>query len=327
MRAVADAVHRSGGAVSAQITHSGSYNFLPGLEETRFPRTSSTGVYSEGLLGGRPLKIGMKPSEMEQTASRFAEAARLAREAGFDAVEIHMGHGYLLSQFLSPAINRRRDAYGGKDPARRAQFPAMVLRRVLDAVGKHLAVTCKVASYEGCTGGSTGDDAAEIVKILESEGAHLIVLTGGLNKQSVWVMFGSRFPFAKMQSQAKGFRRLAFAVLDRRQPKNLEFRELYLLKHSLVVRRAVDMPLAYLGGVRSLDNVKKVLAEGFECIAMARPLIHDPAFVNKLRTGGVCVSECDNRNECVTNMHGPSGTQCVLRPRDDLELNRIPAGA
>ena len=326
MRAVADAVHRAGGAISAQITHSGSYNFLPRLEDTRFPRTSTTGFYEEGFLGGRPFKVAMTSSDMEKTADRFASGAQLAREAGFDAVEIHMGHGYLLSQFLSPAINHRRDSFGGADPADRVRFPAMVLRRVLDAVGRDLAVTCKVASYEGCKGGTTGEDAAEIVKVLEAEGAHLIVLTGGLNKQSVWVMFGSKFPFAEMRLQAKGFRRLAFARLDRQQPQDLKFREMYLLEHSRKVRAAVKLPLAYLGGVRSLDNVKQLMDEGFECVAMARPLVHDLAFVNKLRDGSISCSGCDSRNECVTNMHGPAGTQCVLTPRDDLDLNRVPAG-
>lgn len=325
LRKIAETVHREGGAVSAQITHSGSYNFLPRLEETWLPRTSTTGFYEEGVLGGRPFKVAMNVAEMERTAEAFAGAARLVREAGFDAVEIHMGHGYLLSQFLSPALNRRRDRFGGSEPLNRVRFPAMVLRRVLDAVGNELAVTCKVASYDGCAGGTTGEDAAAIVRGLESEGAHLVVLTGGLNKQSVWVMFGSPFPFEQMKQQARGLRRIAFSLLARRQPRDLAFRELYLLEHSLKVRAAVRLPLAYLGGVRSLSGVNQAMAAGFECVALARPLVHDPEFVNKLRDGVIDSSGCNSCNACVLSMHGPGGTQCILVPRDDARLNGVPA--
>ena len=100
-------------------------------------------------MSGRFLKQAMTRGQMSTIADEFAQAARHARDAGFDAVEIHMGHGYLLSQFLSPLYNRRRDAYGG-DAARRAAFPVEVLRRVLDAVARDLAVVCKIGVTEAC---------------------------------------------------------------------------------------------------------------------------------------------------------------------------------
>ncbi|KML27916.1 flavin oxidoreductase, partial [Burkholderia lata] len=136
-RALTDAVHRHGAAASAQITHGGCFTFLPSLS-TRRPLSASGGFNKVGVMSGRFLKQAMTRDQMSAIADEFAQAARHARDAGFDAVEIHMGHGYLLSQFLSPLYNRRRDAYGG-DAARRAAFPAEVLRRVLDAVGRDLA--------------------------------------------------------------------------------------------------------------------------------------------------------------------------------------------
>ncbi|MCM3754984.1 hypothetical protein M3665_23985, partial [Bacillus licheniformis] len=144
-------------------------------------------------MSGRFLKQAMTREQMSAIADEFAQAARHARDAGFDAVEIHMGHGYLLSQFLSPLYNRRRDAYGG-DAARRAAFPVDVLRRVLDAVGRDLAVVCKIGVTEGVRGGGTADDACEIARRLEAEGAHLLVLSGGMNIESVWQLFGSPLP-------------------------------------------------------------------------------------------------------------------------------------
>lgn len=125
-RALTDAVHRHGAAASAQITHGGCFTFLPSLS-TKRPLSASGGLNKVGVMSGRFLKQAMTRDQMTVIADEFARASRHACDAGFDAVEIHMGHGYLLSQFLSPLYNRRRDAYGG-DAARRAAFPVEVLR-------------------------------------------------------------------------------------------------------------------------------------------------------------------------------------------------------
>jgi 2,4-dienoyl-CoA reductase-like NADH-dependent reductase (Old Yellow Enzyme family) len=150
LRVLTDAVHAHGAAACAQITHGGAFTFLPGLS-SRYPLSASGGFNPPGVLSGRLFKTAMTEADMQRVAEEFAAAARRARDAGFDAVEIHMGHGYLLSQFLSPAYNHRRDAYGGAVEAR-ARFPLQVLRRVLDAVGRDLAVTCKIGVTEGKRG-------------------------------------------------------------------------------------------------------------------------------------------------------------------------------
>lgn len=120
----------------------------------------------------------MTERDMNCVADEFAQAARLAREAGFDAVEIHMGHGYLLNQFLSPLSNHRRDHFGG-DAEGRSRFPAMVLRRVKDAVGGRIAVTCKLNQTDAASGGIDAQQAALTAKILERDGADLLTLSGG----------------------------------------------------------------------------------------------------------------------------------------------------
>ena len=178
-------------------------------------------------MSGRCLRRAMTESDMEQIAQEFAAAARLAREAGFDAVEIHMGHGYLLSQFVSPLYNKRRDRYGGSIE-NRVHYPAMVLRRVLDAVGNDMAVLCKFSVTDGVAGGNTSDDGAAIAGILEREGAHLLVLSAGMNVESITTMFGSMFP---KENRAKPPNLIIAAgmFLQRlTEPKNFAFREMYL---------------------------------------------------------------------------------------------------
>ena len=267
LRVLTDAVHRHGAAACAQITHGGCFTFLPELS-TRRPLSASGGFNKVGMMSGRFLKQAMSEHEMDAYARQFAQAARVAREAGFDAVEIHMGHGYLLSQFLSPLYNRRRDAYGGS-PEKRARFPSEVLRAVLDAVGGDMAVLCKIGVTEGVKGGGTADDAAAIARILEAEGAHMLVLSGGMNVESVWQLFGGPMPAEARANVSNPIVRCAMSLQKLTEPKFDGFREMYLLDHSRKVREAVRMPLAYLGGVRSRANIELAMREGFDAVAMA----------------------------------------------------------
>ena len=324
LRVLTDAVHGEGAAACAQITHGGAFTFLPELS-TRYPRSASGGFNAAGVISGRLFRTGMKPDDLERTAGEFVAAARLAREAGFDAVELHMGHGYLLSQFLSPAYNKRRDQYGGSTE-NRARFPAMVLRHVLDAVGKDLAVTCKVCVTEGFKGGATAEDAAIVAQVLEREGAHLLVLSGGMNVEAPWAIFGSPMPRAATEGLQNPVIRTATRIMRLWEPK-ISFHELYFMEHSRKVRAAVRMPLAYLGGVKSVAGVEQAMAEGFDCVVMARALIHDAQLVNKFRSGEATQSGCTACNECVVMMYTPGGTSCVLNAPNDAELNRTPAAA
>lgn len=324
-RALTDAVHRHNAAASAQITHGGCFTFLPELS-TRRPLSSSGGLNKVGLMSGRFFKQAMTERDMDACAAQFAQAARHARDAGFDAVEIHMGHGYLLSQFLSPLYNRRDDAYGGTT-AQRALFPLRVLRRVLDAVGRDCAVLCKIGVTEGVKGGNTAKDAAEIAQLLEAEGAHMLVLSGGMNVESVWQLFGSPLPAEARANVSNPVVRTAMRLQKLTEPRFDGFREMYFLEHSRKVREAVTMPLAYLGGVRSAANVAQALEEGFDAVAMARALLFEPGFVERLRRENAAVSGCTSCNRCVVSMYTPGGTACVLQGENDPAPNRIPAHA
>jgi 2,4-dienoyl-CoA reductase (NADPH2) len=324
LMALTEAVHKEGAAICAQITHGGAFTFVPRLS-TRYPLSSSGGFNPPGVLSGRLFKTGMKLQDMERIADEFVAAARLAREAGFDAVEIHMGHGYMLSQFLSPAYNKRRDDFGGTTE-KRARFPLMVLRRVLDAVGRELAVNCKICVTEGFKRGATAEDAAIVAGLLEKEGANLLVLSGGMNIEAPWAIFGSNMPREATEIVQNPIVRFA-AKLQRLGEPRVRFHEMYFLEHSRKVRATVKMPLAFLGGVKSLRSVEQAMAEGFDCVVMGRALIHDPALVSKFHAGIATESGCTSCNQCVVMMYTPGGTACVLREPNDPELNRTPAAA
>jgi 2,4-dienoyl-CoA reductase (NADPH2) len=236
-----------------------------------------------------------------------------------------MGHGYLLSQFLSPAYNKRHDEFGGSTE-KRVRFPAMVLRRVLDAVGGKLAVNCKISVTEGFRDGGTAEDAVVIARRLEKEGADLIVLSGGMNVEAPWTIFGSPLPKEATDVVQNPIVRFASRLQRLMQPK-IEFQPMYLLEHSRKVRAAVTMPLAYLGGVKSLEGVKQAMNDGFDFIVMGRALIHDPDLVNQFRDGRASESGCTSCNRCVVSMYTPGGTTCVIKGLNDPALNRIPAAS
>lgn len=324
LKAITDAVHAEGGKISLQLTHGGS--FVTSIFLPHRTISASGGLNLAGLFHGNILQRPMNEKDMALVTQQFADGARMAREAGFDAVEIHMGHGYLLNQFISPLSNQRSDEYGGS-AENRARFPARVLAAVKEAVGEDLAVIAKINVADGVRRGATAEDAVVTAKVLESQGADMLVLSGGRNVESTWFMFGSPMnqeEFAKI-FKYKPLQRLLMKAAAAGTPKDLKFREMYFEEYSRKVRAAVTLPLAYLGGVKSLDNTEKAMAEGFDAVAMARVLLHDPALVNKFRDGSLRQSGCTSCNACIPQIYNQAGTYCVLNEPLDPAMNEIRA--
>lgn len=317
------AVHAGGAAISAQITHGGS--FVTGMKVKGRTISASSGFNAAGMLKGNFLQRAMTEADMARVTDEFVAAARLARDAGFDAVELHMGHGYLLNQFISPLSNRREDDYGG-NAENRARFPARVLAAVQQAVGETTAVLAKINVADGVRSGAQVEDAIVTARALQSAGADMLVLSGGRNVESTWFMFGSRMNREEivkvLKQQGERLTALMMKAAASREPE-VEFREMYFRDYSLKIRDAVELPLAYLGGVKSLANAEQAMADGFDCIVLARALLHDPALVNEFRSGERTQSGCDNCNACVAYIYHPAGTRCVYHPPNDPALNRI----
>lgn len=321
LRALTDAVHQHGGRISCQITHGGLY--VPAMKVDGALMSASAGFNIVGLLVRNWRSRAMTEADMARVRDEFVAAAQLCRDAGFDAVELHMGHGYLLNQFLSPLNNQRRDAYGGS-AENRARFPVSVLAAVKRAVGQHIAVLAKINVADGVPRGATVDDAIVTARLLEDAGADLLVLSGGRNFESGHFMFGSNMDVAEMRKVLGRKAALSFSVAQFGKPR-VVFKEMYFLEHSRRIRAAVRVPLGYLGGVRSLAAARSAVAEGFEAVVMARPLIHDTGLIGQWQSGASSVSGCTSCNRCVPYIYHPAGTWCVMNPPNDAALNRVRA--
>ncbi len=325
-RAITSAVHAQGARASAQITHAGSFVQHRTLST---PRAGSAdgGLDKVGISVGRWLQRRMDRKDMDAVIAEFVTAAELCRDAGFDAVEIHMGHGYLLNQFISRLSNHRRDAYGGS-AENRVRFPAEVAAAVKAAVGQDLAVLAKINLHDGVKGGGTVDDAIVTAQALEAAGVDMLVLSGGRNIESSWALFNAPLPYDDLRKVNPGFGSwLQFALLEAATPKDVKFRELYFLEAARRVRQAVECQLGYIGGVLGAEAAEAVLAEGFDAIVMARALVHEPALVARFLQDPTARSACISCNRCVATMYTPAGLKCPITDNGFPEdLNRIPAG-
>ncbi|WP_040522172.1 NADH:flavin oxidoreductase, partial [Aliiglaciecola lipolytica] len=188
LKVLTNAVHTQGGAISAQLTHAGS--FVTGIRVKGRTMSSSGGFNPAGLLKGNFFCREMNENDMQTVIDDFVRAAELCKQAGFDALELHMGHGYLLNQFISPLSNKRDDEYGGSIE-NRVRFPARVLAAVKKAVGEHLAILCKISVADGVRKGTQVSDSIITAQLLQDAGADMLVLSGGRNIESTWYMFGS----------------------------------------------------------------------------------------------------------------------------------------
>ncbi|MCA9530807.1 MAG: NADH:flavin oxidoreductase [Myxococcales bacterium] len=309
---ICDRVHAHGAAVALQLGHCGYFTKNDALGHR--PKGPSKGWNAYGLMKGLGRVEPMSAADMERTAGEFAAAARLAEQAGFDAVELHLGHGYLLSQFLSPGTNHRGDGYGGSVEGR-MRFPLEVVRRVLDAVGGRIAVIAKTNLRDGFEGGLEVDDAVAVARALEREGVDAIEMSGGfVDKNPLYLLRGDRPLRDMIDVEPNRLQKVALRVFGSRLIKAQPFEPLFFLEDALRVRAAVKTPLILLGGVISRAGVARAMDAGFECVALGRALLYDPRFVRKLERGEEAPSGCNHCNVCITEMDRPGGVCCADQP-------------
>lgn len=310
------AVHAEGGALSAQLAHCGGFSRNRPRNIPR-PRGPSVAVNQYGLLSGLPLTGAMGPADLRKTVAEYAAAAAFAKEVGFDALEIHMGHGYLLSQFISPLINQRRDDYGGS-LENRMRLPLEVLAAVRQAVGKDMPILAKFNLSDGCAGGLEIGEACQAAQLLERNGLDAIVMSGGLVSRSTMFLFRGDSPLPYMLPLEKNpLQRNAMRLFGPATMPSMPYRELYFLELARQMRQAVKLPLVYLGGVSSASGMAQAMGEGFDFIAMGRALLNDSALLQRVREQGEAwQSPCNHCNQCVASMNLPGGTRCTLNQPD-----------
>lgn len=315
LASLAAAVHAEGGAVSGQLAHCGGFSRIPGTAQPR-PMGPVGGINEYGLFSGVPFKSAMREADIQRTVADYANAARLLQQAGFDALEIHMGHGYLLSQFISPFSNRRTDRYGGS-LENRMRFPLQVLAAVRRAVGDDFPLLAKINLADGLRGGLQTDEAVRTTQMLEAGGIDAIVMSGGLVTRTPMYLFRGGSPLPGMiATERNPLMRWSLRMVGKQSFPEMPFKPLYFREQALRVREAIKhSQLAYLGGVTSAADIEQVMDDGFDLVTIGRALMHDAAMVRKLASDSGYVSRCSHCNECVSAMNLPQGSHCTqLKP-------------
>lgn len=298
LKKITDAIHREGAAASIQIGHCGnmSHKNICGCT----PISASTGfnIYSPTFVRG------MKQSEIAAIAKAFGQAVHLAREAGMDAVEVHAGHGYLISQFLSPYTNRRKDEYGGS-LENRMRFMKMCMEEVMKAAGSDMAVLVKMNMRDGFKGGMELDETLEVARTLQNQcGVHALILSGGfVSRAPMYVMRGAMPIRTMTHYMPNGWLPIGVRMAGHLMIPTEPFKEAYFLEDALKFRAALKMPLVYVGGLISREKIEEVLGHGFEFVSMARALLNDPAFVNHMKEDEQARCDCGHSNYCIARMY------------------------
>ena len=305
---LAGAIHDEGAAAAAQIGHAGP---VANPMATKVPALAPTARWSP--LTMRRTKAATE-EDMARVTRDFAEGAALLKAAGFDALEVHLGHNYLLSAFLSPKLNTRTDGYGGS-VENRSRFPRQVLRAVRDAVGSDVAVTAKLNMADGVRGGLWLDESVEIARLLEADGClDALELTGGSSLANPMYLFRGEAPVEELAATMPPVMRLGFRMVAGRMMPSYPFEEAFFLPYARQFRAALRMPLVLLGGITRRETAEGAVAEGFTLVAMARALLREPDLPRRWQEegGGVVESLCVHCNKCMPTIY--RGTRCVLRP-------------
>jgi 2,4-dienoyl-CoA reductase-like NADH-dependent reductase (Old Yellow Enzyme family) len=276
---MAQAVHQAGGKIAMQIAHGGLFA-SPDLtgQEPLGPSPMPTG---EGLLGRE-----MTADEIEETVAAFGSAASRAVQAGYDAVQVHAAHGYLLSEFLSPFFNHRTDAYGGS-LENRARMLMQVVDRVQDAVGDEYPVLVKLNAEDRLEGGLANKEMVAVCAMLQQAGVDAIELSGG-------TILG-----VAMNNPAISFSRVADDSI-------------YWQAAAEQYKDAIDVPLMLVGGIRSYEDAEALVEGGVaDYISLCRPLIREPDLIQRWQAGDTRKADCISENACFVPGIQGQGIHCV----------------
>lgn len=300
LRKLTDAIHKEGAKASIQLGHCGNMTHKSTCGSIPVGASSGFNLYSPTIVRK------MREDEILQLVKDFGKAVCLAREAGFDCVEIHAGHGYLISQFLSPYTNHRHDKWGGSLD-NRMRLMRMVIEEVMDKAGDDIAVIVKTNMYDGFKRGMQVDDCITVAKELERLGVHALVLTAGFVSRAPMTVMAGAMPLKTlayyMDMRRFWWLKIGVLLFGRLMMPTVPYKEAYFLDTAKIFRKNLSLPLIYVGGMISKDKMDEVLDNGFVAFQMARSLINDTNFVNKLMSGEVQKSGCGHSNYCIGRMY------------------------
>lgn len=324
LKKLTDAVHAEGAKASIQLGHCGNMTHRRTCGQKPIGASSGFNLYSPTFYRK------MTQKDIDFVVKSFGDATRLAMKAGFDAVEIHAGHGYLISQFLSPYTNHRHDRYGGSLD-NRMNFMRECIREVIKAADGKIAVTAKLNTRDGFRGGQEVDELIEVAKELQKLGVNAIALSGGFVSRAPMYVMRGEFPMKAIAHYMPmsfwwlkiGLHIGAWAVCP-----PVTFKHLFFLEDALKFKAAMpDFTFIYVGGVTTGEDARKVLENGFPLFQMGRAVLEDTDFVNKLKADENHCSGCTHSNFCVGRMYSLSA-QCHkhcqdITPALEKEVHRI----
>jgi 2,4-dienoyl-CoA reductase-like NADH-dependent reductase (Old Yellow Enzyme family) len=316
LRRLTETIHAEGAAVSAQIGHAG-----PVADARSNKAVALAPVRFFNPIGMRFAKQATH-DDIADVLAAHANAARLAVDAGFDAVEVHLGHNYLASAFLSPLINRRDDAFGGslENRAKVARGLVMAVRRALDEAGAtQIALTAKLNMADGVRGGITVEEALTTAKWLQDDGGlDALELTAGSSLVNPMYLFRGDAPVKEFAGAFKPPLRWGIRMTGHKFLREYPYRDAYLLRDARRFRAELTMPLILLGGITDRASLDLAMTEGFEFVAMARALLAEPDLVNRIAAeadGHAVHSKCTHCNQCMPTIY--SRTRCVVTGAPD----------
>ncbi|MBU0944053.1 MAG: NADH:flavin oxidoreductase [Proteobacteria bacterium] len=280
------AVHERNGKIVMQLAHAGMYAEVPLTGQPAlavsdpdgFPKGNIKTITAEGI---------------QRLVGFYSQAAKRAQDSGFDGIEIHSGHGYFLSQFLSPAYNRRQDEYGGSIN-NRARIHLLIYQAIREVVGKEYPILIKMNCADFIENGLTIDDSLKAARLFADAGFDAIEVSGGIIRTG------------KLSPSRPGIRE--------------ESKEAYFKEYAQRFKREIKAPLILVGGLRSFAVAEKVLGDGIaDYISMSRPLIREPGLINRWQKGDLRRAECKSDNLCFNPGFEGKGIYCVAK---EIEKNK-----
>ena len=275
-------VHDAGGKIIVQLAHAGAQAFN-----------------GENAIGPSPIKNSrgngtcreMSVADIKNIVTAFTNAALRCKKAGFDGVQIHAAHGYLLSQFLSPFFNKRNDEYGGNITCR-SRIVIEVLQKIKEKCGANFPVMIKINSDDFVEGGFSQEDSLKVCTMLEENGIDAIEFSGG----------------------AFGASRKGFETIRKVDPKEND--KVYYFEAAKEYKEKINVPLILVGGIRYYENAEKLLADNIcDYISLCRPLIREPSLIKRWHSGDKSRATCISCNLCMRPIMTGKSLYCVVEQR------------
>ena len=320
LKRLTDAVHAEGAKVGIQLGHCGNMTHRATCGCQPVGASSGFNIYSYSFIHG------LRKDEIKTLVKHFGDAVDFCREAGFDCVEIHAGHGYLISQFISPFTNHRHDEYGGSFE-NRVRFMNEVLDEVMKRAGDDMAVVVKTNMFDGFSSGIQLEEGIRVAKEIEKHHVHGIVLSAGFVSKAPMTILGGAMPIKALTYYMDTLKYWWLKIGVRMGAKimipTVPFKELYFLEYARQFQKELTTPCIYVGGIQSRDNCETVMKEGFPLMQVAHVLIKDPDFVKHMMEEEHYHPGCGRSNYCIGRMYTLEMKchECVLRDNPE----QIPA--